>query len=68
MEKKQSTNKKIKCDVNNCIYNNIDDEICNLNEIKVSCNCSRDEATDKKETICDSFECSCDCKNDKEEE
>ena len=65
MSKKDSTNKKttqkIKCDVNNCNYNNNENNMCNLDEIKVSCSSSSENTTEKKETICDSFQCDCDC-------
>lgn len=45
-------NKSIKCDVENCRFNDGTTKYCTLNEIMVSAiknNCS------KKETICDSF-------------
>lgn len=48
-------NQKIKCDVENCKYNDLSDEMCQLDEIKVSCDCNNNEA-DRKDTICKSFE------------
>lgn len=50
------SNQKIKCDVENCKYNDNSDEMCELDEIKVSCDCNNDKA-DKENTICNSFEC-----------
>lgn len=46
----------IKCDVESCKYNNIDDKLCELDEIKVSCICDNDDCRSTDETICDSFE------------
>lgn len=51
MKKKQ----KIKCNVANCKYNNTKDCECNLDEIKVSCNCNNCDCEHKDATICDSF-------------
>lgn len=53
-----SKNKKqtIKCDVESCKYNNTDDKLCDLDEIKVSCICDNDDCRSNDETICDSFE------------
>lgn len=59
MAKKEKSSQKIKCNVHNCDYNNCDNNLCNLEEIKVSC--SDESSTEKKETICDSFKCSCEC-------
>lgn len=59
MAKKNTSNQKIHCDVNGCIHNDADKCCCELNEIKVSCNCPEDNVTEKKETICESFECNC---------
>ena len=49
-------NQKIKFDVENCKYNDNSDEMCELDEIKVSCDCDNNEAL-KENTICKSFEC-----------
>ena len=46
-------NKSIKCDVENCKYNDSSCNYCTLNEIKVSSSCNN--CGNKKETICDSF-------------
>lgn len=53
--KKNNTNKKINCNVEMCIHNNLENKECELKEIIVSCNC--DKAKDKNETVCDSFKC-----------
>ncbi len=66
--KENEKNQKIKCDVSSCDYNNCDDECCTLEEIKVSCKCGSDEATEKKETICDSFKCKSDCEEFEDDE
>ena len=50
MENKQL----IKCDVKTCKFNNTDDELCNLNTIKVSA--INNDCHNKKETKCNSFE------------
>ncbi len=53
---------KIKCDVENCTYNDGETNCCELPEIKVS---SEDDPTMEKDTtICDSFECKEDCSSD----
>lgn len=54
---KLSRNQKINCDVSNCNYNNTKDSSCSLKQIKVSSNCNSEDTTNKKETICDSFDC-----------
>lgn len=46
----------IKCDVENCKFNDNSTEMCELDEIKVSCDCNNNEA-EKENTICNSFEC-----------
>lgn len=46
---------KIKCDVENCAYNDSETSCCELPEIKVSS--EDDPTTEKDTTICDSFEC-----------
>ena len=62
MKKNNKTvNQKIKCDVNTCDFNNNEDNICNLEEIKISGMLNDNNTTDKFETICDSFKCNCDC-------
>ena len=43
----------IKCDVYDCRHCEIDEEYCNLKEIKVS-NCSNKEQ--KESTMCDSYD------------
>lgn len=53
------SNSSIKCGVSNCAHHNVDD-YCDLQNIKVGCTC--DEATQKCDTECLSFECGC---NDK---
>lgn len=45
-------NNSIKCDVESCKHNC--KNYCDLNQIKVSCNCDT-KLADKSETICDSF-------------
>ena len=45
----------IKCDVNNCKYNDDINYLCTLNKIDVSCTCNKDLCKNKKETICNSF-------------
>ena len=52
MEKSKQT---IRCDVNNCAYNDDVDCLCNLDVIDVSCTCNKNKCNDKKETICNSF-------------
>lgn len=45
---------KIKCDVETCTHN--EKKNCNLDEVKISCNCGSDECNCIDETICESFE------------
>ncbi len=45
--------KKINCTVHSCMYNACDKCMCKLNEIKIDN--QNNEATSKKETICDSY-------------
>lgn len=52
----------IGCTVSNCTHNNKDINKCSLEEINIKCDC--EDATEKEETICDSFDCN--CKNEKE--
>ena len=49
-------NQKIKCDVENCKFNNAEKCECNLEEIEVSCECDGCDCHKTKETICSSFE------------
>lgn len=51
MEKNSQT---IKCNVSSCKYNK-DNYMCNLEEIKVGCQCGC-HPTSVKETVCDSYE------------
>ena len=48
-------NEHIKCDVENCKYQNNDDNYCTLDEIKVTCS-TNDEDCSKDNTMCDSYE------------
>ncbi len=60
MSKKQKADEghqAIKCKVESCKYQNCDNKCCTLGEIEVDCTCNQNDATDKKETICKSFEC-----------
>ena len=56
MKKNNNKDQTIKCDVESCKYNNTDNCECELDEIKISCNCANDDCTCSEETICDSFE------------
>lgn len=49
---------KIKCDVESCKHNNPDEEVCELDSIKVTCTCNNDECECSENTVCDSFKCS----------
>lgn len=51
----ESKRQTIKCDVKTCKHNNIQNCLCDLDCICVSCNCDKDSCTCKKETICNSF-------------
>lgn len=44
---------KVKCDVESCKHN--DCNLCNLEVLDISCTCSGDECSNKRETICKSF-------------
>lgn len=57
-------NASIKCDVDSCAYNDCSCGYCSLDEIKVSCNCDHDEVEEKNSTMCASFECGCNKKED----
>ena len=45
---------KIKCDVETCKHN--DSKQCNLDNVKISCNCGCNECNCVDDTICESFE------------
>lgn len=47
-------NQTIHCNVISCKFNDCNN-LCNLDEIKVSCDCNKKDVTDKRETICNSF-------------
>lgn len=49
-------NNLIKCDVNSCNHNNIEEGTCQLEKIQVSCTCNKDKCSNCLETICESFE------------
>lgn len=49
-------NQKIKCNVTNCKYNNTKNCECNLDEIKVSCDCESCNCKHKSSTVCNSFD------------
>lgn len=51
----KNVNQTIKCDVENCKYNDDSNYLCNLDEIAVSCTCNKNDCNDKLETICASF-------------
>ena len=53
---KTNDNKKIKCDVESCKYNDGED-YCELESIEVTCTCDNCDCKDSKETVCNSFEC-----------
>ncbi len=62
MTKKQ----QIKCDVETCKFQNCENELCELDEIKVSSSCEKESPIkDKKGTACASFEYD-QCKNNEE--
>jgi len=46
-------NQNIKCNVSKCKFNNTNDELCELDEIKISCDC--DKCDCKEKTICYSY-------------
>ena len=47
----RKNNQTIKCNVNNCKFNDDTDGLCTLKEIDVSCTCNKEECKNKKETI-----------------
>lgn len=51
----KSNEQKIKCNVESCKFQ--DCHCCTLDEIEVGCSCNSEKATQKKETLCKSFEC-----------
>ena len=54
MKKKKN---KIKCDVTNCIYNNLEEGDCSLNKVKISSVDGRgNKCNTPSSTICQSFE------------
>ena len=54
---KNSFNNNIKCDVKSCKFQNIEEGMCKLNQIKISCTCNNEDCESNEETICESFEC-----------
>ncbi len=54
--KKNNSNDSIKCSVESCKHNNCEEGTCELEEIKVGCNCDGCDCTNEDETICQSFE------------
>ena len=48
--------KTIKCDVKNCMYNDDVEYLCTLDTIDISCTCDNEICSDKRETICNSFD------------
>ena len=53
---KMKKSQKIKCNVSNCKYNNTKNCECNLDEIKVSCDCDACDCEHKDATVCESFD------------
>lgn len=51
----KNVNHTIKCDFENCKYNDDTKYLCKLDEIVVSCTCNKNDCNDKNETICSSF-------------
>jgi len=51
MKKKQN----IKCNVSKCKFNNTQDNFCELDEIKISCDCDSNKCDCKEKTICYSY-------------
>ena len=51
---KKEYEQKIKCNVHECSYNNIECDLCRLEAIKVSC-CYCNDSQCKEETMCASF-------------
>ncbi len=45
---------KIKCNVKACDHN--DKDCCELDSVKISCTCDKNECESTDETICESFE------------
>jgi len=67
MKNKKKKN-KIKCDVTNCIYNEIEEGDCTLNKVKISSMGRGSECNTSSSTICQSFEKSSGIINDNEYE
>ena len=53
MKKKKN---KIRCDVTNCIYNNIEEGDCTLDKVKISSMDRGSECSNASSTLCQSFE------------
>lgn len=53
MKKKKN---KIKCDVTNCIYNNVEEGDCSLSKVKISSIGRGSECNHPSSTVCQSFE------------
>lgn len=53
--KKKDNNQTIKCEVESCKYND-EEGTCELDEIKVGCDCDNDKCSCTEETVCQSFE------------
>ena len=50
----KKNDQKIKCSVDTCKFNDCDNKICQLQEIKVGCGCENPNCKD--DTVCNSFE------------
>lgn len=48
-----SKDTNVRCDVESCVHNC--SNICDLEELKISCSCDGCDCQSKKETICSSF-------------
>jgi len=55
MSKKRGNNSKISCDVTSCDYNDSEEGECTLNNVCISCQCSKDECHNTSSTVCESF-------------
>ena len=53
MKKKKN---KIKCDVTNCIYNNLEEGDCSLDKVKITSKDRGDQCSNSSSTLCQSFE------------
>ena len=54
-------NQKIKCKVTDCVHNDEHSECCKLESICVEHTYDDEAAYEKEDTICNDFECKCDC-------